>query len=198
MADTGPGESILFVFLGTGAGSSRVMSDAPHISHERRDGWFVKVHLGHWNDPPVSTAELLGAGPGDPWAEGASADLGLDDWGRNGNDVLILAAVGGAAEGRLLTFAMAAFRTWVSVGLMPHARQGGRGVWAVAVAGSKVGGTGLEKLHITHTHVAAVTGCDWGCRTRGLDRWDPLGAASMRLGGLGTSVIFADDLRNPA
>lgn len=72
-------------------------------------------------------------------------------------------------------------------------------MWAVAVAGSKLEGTGLEKLHITHTQVAAVTGCNWGCRTRGVDRLDPLaGAASMRLGGFGTSVIFADDLRNPA
>lgn len=82
---------------------------------------------------------------------------------------------------------------------MPQARHGGSGVLAVAVAGSKLEGTGFEKLHITQTQVAAVAGWNWGCRTRRLDRLDPFaGAASMRLGGLGTSVIFADDLRNPA
>lgn len=67
---------------------------------------------------------------------------------------------------------------------------------AVAVAGSKLDGTGLEKLHITHTQVAAATAGNWGCRTRGVAAL--AGAALTRFGGFGTTVIFADDLRNPA
>lgn len=54
---------------------------------------------------------------------------------------------------------MAAFNTCASVGLIPHARHGGRGVWALAAPGSKLEGTGFEKLHIGQTHVADV-GCD--------------------------------------
>jgi hypothetical protein len=37
---------------------------------------------------------------------------------------------------------------------MPHAKHGGSGVLALAVAGSKFEGTGLEKVHIGHTQVA--------------------------------------------
>lgn len=37
---------------------------------------------------------------------------------------------------------------------MPQARQGGRGVDAFAIAGSKLEGTGLENEHIGQTHVA--------------------------------------------
>lgn len=40
---------------------------------------------------------------------------------------------------------------------MPHAKQGGKGVWALAVVGSKFEGTGLEKLHIVQTQVAVLT-----------------------------------------
>lgn len=43
---------------------------------------------------------------------------------------------------------------------MPHARQGGNGVCALAAAGSKLVGTGFEKLQILHTQVAVV--CPWG------------------------------------
>lgn len=50
--------------------------------------------------------------------------------------------------------AIVAFNTVVRGGLMPHARQGGSGVAAVAVAGSKLDGTGFEKEQIGHTHVA--------------------------------------------
>jgi hypothetical protein len=96
----------------------------------------------------------------------------------------------------LLTFAMEAFRTWVSVGFIPQARHGGRGVWAVAVAGSKLEGTGLEKLHITHTQVAADAGGGRVCDDRVLE--DLVRAAVPRFGGLGKRVIFADDLRKPA
>ena len=66
----------------------------------------------------------------------------------------------------------------------------------MAVPGSKLEGTGLEKLHITHTQVAAVTVGNWGCLTRGLDAL--AGAALGRFGGFGTKVIFAEDLRKPA
>lgn len=55
---------------------------------------------------------------------------------------------------RLVALVMAAFNTWAKVGLMPHARQGGRGVCALAVAGSKLDGTGLENVHMVQTHVA--------------------------------------------
>lgn len=41
---------------------------------------------------------------------------------------------------------------------MPQARHGGRGVCALAVVGSKLEGTGLEKVHIGQIHVAVLTG----------------------------------------
>jgi hypothetical protein len=41
---------------------------------------------------------------------------------------------------------------------MPHARHGGNGVRAFAVAGSKLDGTGLEKEQIGQTHVALTDG----------------------------------------
>lgn len=55
---------------------------------------------------------------------------------------------------------MAAFSICCRVGLIPQARHGGRGVCAFAVVASKLAGTGLEKLHILQTQVAAVTFCD--------------------------------------
>lgn len=65
----------------------------------------------------------------------------------------------GATTGCLLVaLLMAAFSTCVKAGLMPHARHGGRGVWAFAVAGSKLEGTGLEKVQIVQTQVAALAG----------------------------------------
>lgn len=50
--------------------------------------------------------------------------------------------------------AIAAFTTWVNGGSMPHAKHGGNGVRAFAVAGSKFEGTGFEKEQIGHTQVA--------------------------------------------
>jgi len=41
---------------------------------------------------------------------------------------------------------------------MPQARQGGSGVWAFAVEGSKLDGTGFEKLQMVQTHVAVLGG----------------------------------------
>lgn len=55
--------------------------------------------------------------------------------------------------------AMAALRTCGNVGLMPQDWHGGSGVLAFAVAGSKLGGTGLENEQITQTQVALL---GWG------------------------------------
>jgi len=61
-----------------------------------------------------------------------------------------------APDCRLATLDIAAFKTCVNVGFIPQARQGGRGVCAFAVVGSKFDGTGFGKLHIVQTHVAAL------------------------------------------
>jgi hypothetical protein len=53
--------------------------------------------------------------------------------------------------------AIAAFTTWTVGGLIPQARHGGIGV-REASAGSKFEGTGFEKEHIGHTHVALCGG----------------------------------------
>jgi hypothetical protein len=57
----------------------------------------------------------------------------------------------------LLAFDIAAFRTWANVGLMPQAKHGGRGVCALAAVGSKLEGTGFEKLQMVQTQVAVLT-----------------------------------------
>ncbi len=78
----------------------------------------------------------------------------VPEWaGRNGRGAF---KAGEAAE-RLLAPEIAALRTCDKVGLIPHAKHGGRGVWAFAEVGSKFEGTGFEKLHIVQTHVALVT-----------------------------------------
>lgn len=64
------------------------------------------------------------------------------------------AAVLGKGESRLVAALIAALRTVVNGGLMPHARHGGKWVAAVAVAGSKFEGTGLEKEQIGQIQVA--------------------------------------------
>lgn len=98
---------------------------------------------------------------------------------------------------------------------MPHAKHGGRGVCALAVAGSKFDGTGFEKLHIVQTQVAEVFGDgSTGAGRKGLsDRGT--GDAVLFLGepeptagdldwteerfeGLGISVTLGEDLRKPA
>lgn len=45
-------------------------------------------------------------------------------------------------------------------GLIPHARQGGKGVLLLAVVGSKLDGTGLEKEHMGHIQVTFFTSED--------------------------------------
>jgi hypothetical protein len=62
----------------------------------------------------------------------------------------------GKGGSRLAAAVIAAFNTVVKGGLMPHARHGGRLVVAVAVAGSKLEGTGLEKVHIGQIQVALI------------------------------------------
>jgi hypothetical protein len=95
---------------------------------------------------------------------------------------------------------------------MPQARHGGNGVCALAVEGSKLDGTGLEKLQMVQTHVAVLA---WGGSTGGAliglsvrvtDEELPFPDASPgdrgcredRFVALGISVILADDLRKPA
>lgn len=59
-------------------------------------------------------------------------------------------------ESRLEMLAMAAFTTWRYGGLMPHAKHGGIGVFALDSTGSKLDGTGLENEHIGHIQVALL------------------------------------------
>lgn len=97
-------------------------------------------------------------------------------------------------------------------GFIPHARQGGKGADAVAVPGSKVAGTGFEKEQIGQIQVA-FTGFSFGDSLLGdegrgsgegdLAETDGLATSLLDLPGLffkglGYSVIFGDDLRNPA
>lgn len=107
---------------------------------------------------------------------------------------------------------MAALRTWVSEGLIPQARHGGRGVWALAEVGSKFDGTGLEKLQIVQTQVAEATFGGSGAERDELSaaaeevplRWGmsaldvPRGRADGRRGGFGTSVTLGEDFKKPA
>lgn len=53
---------------------------------------------------------------------------------------------------------IAAFKTCARGGLIPQARHGAKGVCTVAVAGSKLDGTGLEKVHIGQIQVAFLAG----------------------------------------
>ncbi len=98
------------------------------------------------------------------------------------------------------------------VGLMPQARQGGRGVWAFAVDGSKFDGTGFEKLQMVQTQVAVAEGgvsgggiriglpvlCDGDAPSLPKTSPGDRGCREERFVALGISVILADDLRNPA
>lgn len=71
-----------------------------------------------------------------------------------GNKLRLLTPSSTGFEWRLATLDIAALRTSVKAGLMPQAKQGGNGVCAVAVVGSKLEGTGLGKLQILQTQVA--------------------------------------------
>lgn len=71
----------------------------------------------------------------------------------------MIGPVGGASL--FVAALIAAFSTVVKGGLIPHAKHGGSGTAAVAVAGSKFDGTGLEKEQIGQIHVA-LTGLEEG------------------------------------
>jgi hypothetical protein len=62
----------------------------------------------------------------------------------------------GKGDSRLDAALIAALSTVVNGGLIPHARQGGKFVAALAVAGSKFEGTGFENVHIGQTQVALI------------------------------------------
>lgn len=97
---------------------------------------------------------------------------------------------------------------------MPQARHGANGVCTVAVAGSKFDGTGFENVQIGQIQVAFFAGAsseggrlnEWPERAVGpadVLRAGELSAAVLLwkgdfLGGLGTRVIFGEDLRKPA
>ena len=48
---------------------------------------------------------------------------------------------------------MTAFKTWAKVGLIPQAKQGGSGVYALAVVTSKFEGSGLESEQMEQIQV---------------------------------------------
>jgi hypothetical protein len=112
---------------------------APHISHSTRDGWFTKVQRGQETvaPEPRGVEDTLVVGWPELWATtGDATELGK--------------------KSRLVTALIAALRTVVNGGLIPHARQGGKCVVALAVAGSKLDGTGLENEHMGQIQVALI------------------------------------------
>lgn len=105
---------------------------------------------------------------------------------------------------------IAAFKTRARGGFIPQAKHGANGLCAVAVAGSKFEGTGLENEQIGHIQVAELAG-----EGSGVGKWKLLPVidkgdavvllegllrcwADGRLEGLGTRVIFAEDFKKPA
>lgn len=112
------------------------MSGPPHISHDSRDGWFRKVHRGHWKEAPGSdVAGGLSRAAGDSLPPTRPA-LPDNSRGRSGSGDMTCC--------RLVTLLIAALSRCVKAGFMPQARHGGKGVWALADAGSKLDGTGFE------------------------------------------------------
>ena len=92
---------------------------------------------------------------------------------------------------------------------MPQAWQGGSGVLAFADAGSKLEGTGLEKVQMTQTQVALLGGGALGMchglpplgedvELRGGDEPFTCGPKVDLLTSRRYRVTFAEDLRNPA
>jgi hypothetical protein len=153
--------------------------------------------------------------------EGAisTASYSFAEWGPNGLDSQFcsLACIGprvGTAA------AIAALRIWLNGGFMPQVRHAGMGKLELAVFVSKFDGIGFEKEHIGQTQVP-VGGLEDGDAGRGVNglleretgdddderyaRGGALGVvdATRRdlapfLSGLGNSVIFGEDRRNPA
>lgn len=159
--NTGPGDSFRTPGSSSPVGTSRETREAPQSSHESREGWFSKVHRGHGNVAAVLSGAWisglgLGLALGERLAHTADCGLGLSGPPRIG--IGVLKGVDGEGGGRFVAFEIAALRTSASGGFMPQARQGGSGVCALAVAGSKFAGTGLEKEHIGQIQVAELTG----------------------------------------
>lgn len=103
--------------------------------------------------------EAAGQGGGGP---ALSSGLLEVDRGRIARGELTVGLEGVAGGARLVAFDIEAFRTCANVGLMPQARHGGSGVCMFAVVGSKFDGTGLEKLQMVQTQVAALAGSGGG------------------------------------
>lgn len=122
---------------------------------------------------------------------------------------------GDATDCLLVALEIAALRTCVRAGLIPHAKHGGRGVCAFAVWASKLEGTGFEKLHMVQTHVAVLAGV--GSTDAGRKGLSPrctgeavlllvgiapiagdLGWKEVRFAGFGIKVTFAEDFKKPA
>ena len=110
---------------------------------------------------------------------------------------------------------IADLRTRAKGGLTPHAKHGANGVYSLAVWGSKFDGTGLDKEHIGHIHVAVLAGGGSGAgKWNGLSVRDNGDAVALlegvarldiarfwiedRFEGFGTRVIFAEDFKKPA
>ena len=164
------------------------------------------MQRGHWNE--ASGSELLGDALRARSRPEENSATGL---GRTGSGVCSAGLLLGCL---LVALDIVAFSTWVRVGLMPQARHGASGVWALAVVGSKLEGTGFEKLQMVQTHVAVLDGGASTGKTRSgpsgcrdgeevLFREGPpagpgeRGCTEARLDGLGIRVILAEDLRKP-
>lgn len=110
---------------------------------------------------------------------------------------------------------IAALSTRANGGLIPHAKHGGKGVFALDVTGSKFEGTGFEKEQIGQIHVALLAGVGSEAgRWNGLsvrDNGDDVALldgecrlvrarfeTEDRFEGFGTRVILADDFKKPA
>ena len=151
---TGPGDSVRRLGLSKTGGISCDNNGAPQSSQESSNGEFSNVQRGHWkNASPL-------------FCEATFPELWLEvphtsDCGRG---LLLCARKGiGVRKGteddcgaRLVALDIAALRTRANGGLIPHAKHGASGVCSAAVCGSKFDGTGFEKLHMGHIHVAVL------------------------------------------
>lgn len=121
------------------------------------------MHRGHWKEASGSAVPL---DPPPPVTDAAAVEslirlaVSKDEAsgcesGRGRDGSVVVAPL---PCGRFAALEMTALRTWVSVGGMPHARHGGICVCAFNDSGSKLDGTGFEKLQMGQTHVAAAAG----------------------------------------
>jgi len=146
------------------------------------------------------------------------AQLSDCDHGLSVRPLMGIGVLRGIAEdgaGRLLALDIAAFKTRLYGGLIPHAKHGGSGVCSGGVAGSKLEGTGFEKEQIGHIQVASRVGVGFAAgRWKGLSVRSDGDEVALREGvlrlvtvrfcieerllGFGTRVILADDFKKPA